>query len=469
MRCLYFIFALFLSGCTMGPTYVPPCDNLPEQWKNSLCAPEENSSENFIWWQSLNDPVLECLLDRASQQNLDLSLAYTRIQEARLELKGKKGEWLPHVDASLTGGHFYTANKHLLREVLGCSSGKKSVNFFEAGFDASWEIDLFGALKHEIAASQAKLEATEESYNDAWISLSAEVARNYIELRSLQQQRSLLLENIEAQKDSIHLNSELLSIGDSSSIDQLRAESQFIQLQSQKPSLELSIEKALLRLSILLGEMPSCVFDELSEPGNLPQLPCIQPLCIPSEILRRRPDIRKAERELASATELVGAAVASRYPRISITGFIGDISSQLKHLSNSSSLTWFAAPQLLFPLFNSRMLQQDVTFNQIKVEQALLNYQKVVLNAMEEVESSLASYRFELEKNGLLEKAFNKSMEAYELTQDLYKRGVNDYFSVLTANRAYLLAREALLQSNATLLMHYIALYKSLGGTYFCD
>lgn len=319
-NCWQSLLLLFLSGCTMGPRYEPPVMNIPEEWQT--IPPEQNESpslENFIWWQSLNDPVLDDLIQRAAQQNLDLSIASTRIMEARTALKGKKGELYPRLDGSLTAGHFYTGNQHLIREFVGCSSdhshsGKRNLNFFEAGFDASWEIDLFGAVKHEVSASQAKLESVEESYRDAWITLSAEVARNYIEMRSLQQKRNLLMENIASQKDSISLANELSSIGFSSALDLLEAEEQLTAFEAQRPIADLSIEKSLHRLAILLGDVPGSLNCELSVPGNLPRLPCQQPIGLPSELLRRRPDIRQAERELAASTELVGAAVASLFP-----------------------------------------------------------------------------------------------------------------------------------------------------------
>lgn len=469
MRAIILLLIL-LTGCSKGPAYIPPIDTMPEQWKNSESI-ETCSMDHFIWWEAFNDPVLESLLKKAEQQNLDLSLACTRIQEARLELKGKQANRYPRIDGSLAGGHFYTGNGRLLREIAGCSchhKKKRSINFFEAGFDASWEIDLFGAVQHEINASQAKVEAVEENYWDAWVTLSAEVARNYIELRSLQQHKNLLQENIVSQEDAILLIQQLLNIGDASSLDLLIAENELNELYAQRPLLDLGIEKSLLTLSILLGEVPSSTLCELEDPAPLPSFQCERPLFIPSELLQRRPDIRQAERELAAATEMIGVAVASLYPRLSITAFIGDISTQLKQLTCSSA-TWLAAPQILFPLFNSRMLQQDVSFNKIRTEQALLKYQKTVIKGLEEVERALASLRYESERNDILQQALEKNRLTFELTLDLFQRGVNDYLTVIRANRSLISAQESYLQSNAELLVQYVALYKALGGTPFCD
>lgn len=466
------LMALFLAGCTVGPEYQPPVLDIPEQWQTPLAEGMVNvPAENVSWWESLNDPVLNDLIQRAAQQNLDLNIASTRILEARSEWKGKTGELYPHLDGSLTGGSLYHRNNGLIRDLLGCSShghhsGKKNVNFFEAGFDASWEIDLFGAAKHEINALQARVESTEEGFYDAWVTLSAEVARQYIQLRSLQQRRILLDENINSQKETIHLTNELLSIGFSSTIDRLQSEQQLSVLEAQRPLVDLSIEKTLHRLSILLGDVPGCTFSALTIPGNLPQIPCEQPVGLPSELLRRRPDIRKAERELAAATEMVGAAVASLFPRLSLYGFIGDIGTQLKNLSNGSGMVWFAAPQLLVPLFNSRLLQQDVSLNKIRAQESLFNYQKTVLESLEEVENSIASYRYEWERNQILEQTLQRDRESFRLMLDLYQRGVKGYLDVLTVNRSLVSSQEAYLQSQTEMLIHYISLYKALGGAW---
>lgn len=470
--CQIFLMTLFLAGCTVGPEYQPPILDVPEQWQTPFAeGTAEMPADNAAWWEALNDPVLNDLIQRAAQQNLDLSIASTRILEARSEWKGKTGDLYPHLDASLTGGSLYQRNHRLIRELVGCSShghhsAKKNVNFFEAGFDASWEIDLFGAAKHEINASQARLESTEEGFHDAWVTLSAEVARQYIQLRSLQQRRILLDENINSQKETIHLTNELLSIGYSSTIDHLQSEQQLSLLEAQRPLVDLNIEKTRHRLSILLGDVPGCALSALVIPGNLPQLPCEQPIGLPSELLRRRPDIRKAERELAAATEMVGAAVASLFPRLSLYGFVGDIGTQLKNLSNGSGTVWFAAPQLLVPIFNSRMLQQDVVLNKIRVQEALFNYQKTVLESLEEVENSIASYRYEWERNQILEQALLRDRESFRLMLDLYQRGVKDYLDVLTVNRSLVSSQEAYLQSQTEMLIHYISLYKALGGAW---
>jgi NodT family efflux transporter outer membrane factor (OMF) lipoprotein len=462
-----FLFVIFLAGCTVGPRYESPQIDMPTEWHT---PPSEGMStadlDCFLWWESLRDPLLNSLLQRAAQQNLDLFIAGHRILEARLERKGKTADLYPHIDGSVTAGHLYWS-KDVLKDAICAShshSSKRNVSFFEAGFDADWEIDLFGFHKHEANAAQARLEAAEENLSDIWITLSAEIARNYIELRGLQQRKRLLSKNIENLQDSVHLTRELLTIGMASAPDLLQVEEQLSLLISQKPLLDLSIDKAIHRLSILLGYAPGELFAELCEPQELPHLPCEKPLGLPSELLRRRPDIRKAERNLAAATEAVGSAVAALFPRFSLHGFVGEISTQLHSLINGNGITWFAAPQLLFPIFNSRLLTQDVEMNKLQARQALFEYQKTVLAALEEVENAMASFRHEMERNEQLKHVQSFDQEAYQLTLQLYHRGIKDYLEVLTRNRTLLLAEENALQGQVNLLLHYISLYKALGG-----
>lgn len=467
------IFAL-LTGCTVGPRYEVPQMDIPEEWQT---PPSEGMSATnldcFIWWESLNDPVLNSLLQRAAQQNLDLFIAGTRILEARLMRKGKKAEAYPHIDASITPGNFYWSKDLLKKGLLGdCAShhAKRNVTFFEAGFDADWEIDLFGFQKHQVNAAEAKVEASEASLCDIWISLSAEITRNYIELRGLQQRRALLHRNIEQLRDSAHLTKELLAIGMASKIDIIQAEEQLSQLAAEKPLLDLSIDKAIHRLSVLLSHPPGELFNELCEVQALPRLPCEKPIGLPSELLRRRADIRRAERDLAAATEDIGTAVAALFPRFSLFGFVGEISTNLRSMTNGNGVTWFAAPQLLFPIFNSRLLKQDVKFNQLQARQTLFEYQKTVLSALEEVENALAAFRYEMERYDQLSHAKFLSREAYQLNMDLYQKGINDYLTVLTSYRSLLAAEDASLQGEIALLLHYIALYKALGGGWnICD
>jgi outer membrane protein, multidrug efflux system len=466
------IFNSLLFGCTVGPKYEAPEIESPCEWHSQPAkGMNDDEPDCFLWWESLNDPILNSLMERASQQNLDLYQAVSRVMEARIEKKGGQAARYPHIDASAAYAHA-RYNQKVLDDILGIrncrNSDKHHVNVYEVGFDAEWEIDLFGMNAHEAKALDAQLQASEESLRDVWITLSAEIARNYIELRGLQQRLIVLEKNIEAQKDSIHLTDSLLQIGMGSSIDQWQGQEQLSTLESQKPQLGFEIEKSIHRLSILLGYAPGALFAELSPSGQLPCLPENMPIGVPSDLLRRRPDIRKAERELAAATERVGSAVAALFPRLTLSGFIGEITTHLC----TSGYTWFVSPQLLLPVFNSKMLMQDVDINKLKAQQACYEYQKTVLKAFEETENAISSLRHDMERSHHLDMAEKSSQEAYTRFSQLYERGLKDYLVVQISNRSHLAAENAYLQSKIELLIDYVTLYKSLGGgwdVYVCE
>lgn len=457
---------LFL-GCARMPKYEPPHMEIPENWNSPVSdgMSMEISEECFHWWEAFNDPILNTLIERASCQNLDLHMAATRILIARLEEKGGKAELYPHIDGSATYGHAQYSQK-TLNQVLGncCphkGSSSKNINFFEFGFDADWELDLFGMHAHEDNALLAKIQSSKEEFCQLWVTLSAEVAKNYIELRSLQLRLAQVDQNINNQQQNMLLTQSLIQAGFSGTIEEKQALLQVHNFEAQKPLVELGIRKAIHRLSILLGYTPGELFCLLHEPANLPCIPYEKPVGFPSELLRRRPDIRKAERELAAATERVASAVAAQFPRLTLTGFIGEIGT-----FQSNGLTWFAGPRLLQPIFNSRMLKQDVHLNKILTQQALYNYQKTVLEALEEAENAISSFHYELSKNRQLAQALKISQEAYQSSYQLYERGFKNYLEVLVTQRAVLDAEEAFWNSQRELLYHYVALYKALGGSW---
>jgi NodT family efflux transporter outer membrane factor (OMF) lipoprotein len=464
---------IMLNGCcSVGPKYDPPSVEMNCEWHSQLSEGMQNDSPDyFVWWEALNDPILNSLIFRASQQNLDMKIAALRVLQARSYYEGKKGNLYPHVDASASGGHLYYSKDALLNGVLAgsnpCGNIHRNVNFFELGFDVEWEIDMFGYTRRQIKALEALSEAEEDAFCDSWITLSAEIAKNYIQLRE-QQLRKLIAQNqVDTQQEILALTKDLVSVGLQTADLSLMAEQQLSVLSAEIPLIDLTIDKSIHRLSILLGLMPEELFSELSCYQELPVLPMEKPVGVPSEILRRRPDIRKAEREFAAATEYTGSAIAALFPRFSLRGFIGDISTQLPHLFNPSSGTWFLQPQLLMPIFNSRMLQEDVKDKKLKAEEACNQYQKTVLLALEEVENAIASFHYELNRHYLLETALESAEKTQAITADLFQRGLKDYIEVLKTNRAVLSAKEIYAESQIALLMHYISLYKSLGGG--CD
>lgn len=468
------LFSLLLAGCVVGPQYQKPDIEVPCKWQNE-CSVEERSEvslDQFNWWKNLNDAVLDRLIDRIATQNLDLQIAATRVILARSEANAKRADLYPHVDASASYTHVYYSKDALVNGLIGTAAAvdkkhvRRNVDFFEIGFDAFWEFDFFGMTEHQINALKAKADARQEAFDDVWITLSAEVARNYIELRAQQNHLSILRQNLEDQNEGLQLLKELMEKGVVSQLELKETETEINLLASQIPEIELGIRKAIHRLSVLLGYSPGELHDELNCIAQLPCLPECHPTGVPSDLLRRRPDIRRAEHELAAATEQIGSAIAALFPRFSLAGFIGEISTHCGSLFSPASAAYGAGPQLLFPIFNSKLLLEDVKYNKIVAQQAIYEYQKSVLVALEEVENALASYQAELRKRKYLTEVYRLNVEAVENIQDLFERGLKDYIDLMRVKRSLSISEEALIENQTNLIIQYIALHKALGGSW---
>lgn len=461
--------SLLLTGCLVGPNYEPPQMEIPCEWHTPTSEGINEASPDYVlWWKTLKDPILDSLIERAALQNLDMQAAAARIMEARAEKKSSIADLFPYLNGSVSYNHVYFSKDAILNSILSSTVPtvpfKRNSDFFEAGFDAEWEIDLFGGLRREVRARQALLEKYEENLRDTWVSLTAEVARTYVELRGYQYRLAIIHNNIEAQSTSAHIIKDKLENGMASQLDMGRVEEQLYALQARQPLLELSKNKAIHRISILLGFPPGILYAELDPPKNLPELPYDKPIGIPSELLRRRPDIRKAERNLAADTEFIGSAVANLFPRLTLIGFIGQISTQLDTFTSSQSTAWFLSNALTFPILNAGKIVQEIKIREAKAQQSLIEYKKTVLLALEEAENAIAAFHNEMMRNYFLLKALQTNRETYKHARDLYDKGFQDYLSVTDAHRTLLASEDAYAQSKIDLLSHFVALYKALGG-----
>jgi NodT family efflux transporter outer membrane factor (OMF) lipoprotein len=290
--------------------------------------------------------------------------------------------------------------------------------------------------------------------------------KNYIELRGLQGKLNNLESSVDAQEETIKLTKELIDRNLVSEIDLNKAEAEKSTLLAERPAIELGIARSIHRLSILLGYEPGALFDCLQTTNSLPKLPSEQPIGMPSELLRRRPDIVKAERELAAATERVSSAIAALFPRFSLRGFIGEISTKAGSIFKPSSATYLIGPQLLVPIFNSQLLLQDVEYNKLVVQESLYNYQKTVLEALEEAENAIMTYRQGEKRHFHLEEAYESYRKTLGSAIQLYQTGVENFLVVMTAQKSLLAAKESVIQSQVDLLLNYVALYKALGGSW---
>lgn len=455
-----------LAGCTVGPNYARPEAKVPEQYRQELQGGlAQRPAELAKWWTRLNDPMLNTLVDRAIAGNLDLREAEQRLREARAQRGVVAADQYPKVDAS---GSASRARQS--RNVDSAQFGNRDSDFdnsadlYSAGFDASWEIDVFGRVRRSIEAADADVAAAAESRRDVLVSLLAEVARNYVDLRSLQEQLAIAHKNVRVQQDSLELAEARAKAGIASELDSRRAESQLASTRSQIPLLEQNLRKTTNRLAVLLGQQPGALADELASSQPVPPLPPDVPVGLPSDLLRRRPDIRKAERDLAGATARIGVATSELFPKFSITAALGMSSGQFGSWGDASSRYWSFVPGFKWPVFEGGRIKSNIEVQNAREQQALIRYEKTVLLALEDVENSLVSYSREQLRTQDLEKSVAAEREAVALANELYTKGLSDFSAVIDAQRQLyqLEIQLALSQGNKT--TNLIALYKALGG-----
>lgn len=459
------IFLLIISGCCRNCDFEPPPLEIPLDWQ----TPAESEGDGcFVWWEELNDPTLNYLMEKAALQNLDMKIGALRVLQARAQANGRKGDLYPRIDGSFTSGNISYHKKAFQNVVSKCCLPKENFSFFEIGFDAEWEIDFFGKTACEIAALKADVEALEEDLSFVWVTLSSEVAKNYIELKAYQEKRVNLEAQVELKAESMALNLELKKRGliNSQVFNEIAAD-----LSTSRAGIfeiDDEISRRIFRLSVLLGYNPGDLTECLSSFSNLPDLPCSSPVGAPSCLLQRRPDIQKAEWKLAAATARTKSAIAALFPRISLWGFVGDITTRAGSFLSPSSFTAAAGPQILMPIFNSRLLLQDVEYSRLSTQEALYSYQKTVLEAIEEAESGIAGYLSGKKQLEAFEEAYLILDETLRNEKIKQERGLKSTLSLIEVQMKALLAKNLYTKAKENQLLRYIALYKALGGFWKC-
>lgn len=454
-RCL-FLAILFSSASWPKPPQVAT----PGHYRQQPGAAGTNTDAALgNWWTLLNDPGLNLLIDRAIQANLDLKVASSRILEARAAARIGRTALLPSISAAGA----------VQRERSGLTPGLPNVkpfetNIFQFGFDASWEIDFFGGRRRSLEAAKADVDAIAEARRDTLVSLLAEVARNYSELRGLQRRLEILNRNVAVQRDSLEITRVRAAAGLSASFD---VERQIAQLESTRalvPSLEAAKTQTIHRLSVLIGEEPGVLLGELTPAAPLPAVPPAVPVGLPADLLKRRPDIREAEARVAAETARVGAARADLFPKILLTGAAGRQATEPSGLTLGAANFFSLGPAITLPIFTGGRIRANIEAQKQRLDQALTQYQSTVLRSFEETENSLAAYGHERERQERLVAAVEASRQATILAGELYTRGLSDFLAVLDAQRQQLTTEDDLAQSATAVVTDLITLYKALGG-----
>jgi len=454
-------------GCAVGPNYHPPAPAVPVHWSEALPKPPPPTRAQVQWWKTFNDPQLDSLVERAARANLGVRLAEARVREARAWRRIAAAPLWPSLDAS--GSYTRLWQDEDLFGPLSAGGqpvllGQQPQNLFQAGFDASWELDVFGGTRRSIEAARADFEAAHYQREDVLRTLLAEVARNYIELRGFQKQLDVARSNLAAQRDTLQLTRARYEGGLASDLDVARAEAQVEATQSQIPALETSYKEAVHRLSVLLDEPPGALSAELAAPAPIPAAPLELPADLPSDVLRQRPDLRRAERQLAAATARVGVATADLYPKFDLVGAAGLESLSASDFFTSGSKLWSIGPSISWPIFHGGQIIATIEVRDAQEQQALISYRQAILNALEEVENALVAYTRERNRYEALTEAVGSNQRAVTLATQLYTSGLSDFLNVLDAQRNLFQTESEQSRSEAATAVDFVALYKALGG-----
>lgn len=450
---------LFVAGCAVGPNYVSPELSAPDQWNAEMAdglKPTSPAPETLAaWWSTLNDPVLNSLIDRAIEGNLDVRRAVSRIRQARASLGVSKAGLFPALDAS--GSRTYSRSS-------GDTGGGRQSDFYSVGFDASWELDIFGGVRRSVEAATADLEATEADLRDVLVTLLSEVALNYIDVRTFQTRLSVANANLKMQEETYTLVSARREAGLTSQLDVDQARYNLENTRAQIPSLQTGLDQSKNRLAVLLGKNPGAVDDVLAKQEAIPVTPVEVAVGVPAETLRQRPDVRSAERQLAAQTARVGVATADLYPKFQLLGSIGLESLSLDNLFLGNSRTYRYGPSFSWAIFTAGRIRQNIEVQNALAEQALIQYQSTILTALEEVENALVAYADEQVRRQSLVEAAQAAQRAADLAETQYASGLVDFQTVLDAQRSLLSFQEQLSVSEGEVVSNLVRLYKALGG-----
>jgi len=451
---------LLLTGCAaVGPNYVPPETKAPSSWhsklESGLIAKETDPQTLANWWNTLKNQELSSLIARAVKGNLDIKEARARIREARARSSIARADLFPTLEA--------TGSATLSRSSEDTGTGETR-DFYAAGFDAGWELDLFGGAQRSVEAADADLDAIQENLHDVLVSLTAEVALNYIEVRTYQKRLAVTVANSEIQQETYRLIQSRYQAGLDDELAVQQARSNLESTRSQIPTLRTALEEAMNRIAVLLGEQPGALHEELEEYLPIPLVSLEVAVGVPADVLRRRPDVRKAERELAAQTARVGVATADLYPKFTLNGSIGLEALSWDNLIAAGSRSFSIGPRITWPVFNAGSIRANIEVQSAIQEQTMIQYESTVLSALEEVESALAAYVEEQIRRTSLEEAVDAAKQALELAQYKYQTGLIDFITVLDAQRSLLTYEDQLVQSTGSITSNLVRLYKALGG-----
>ena len=455
-----------LGGCAVGPNYHPSAVSAPATWISPVAdGVTESASPPSSWWASFNDVELDSLIQRAGRSNLDLRVAEARLRQARAVRQGSAADFWPSGKAT---GSAVRELESRDQPFFGALTLPPNFPFdysvYQAGFDASWEIDLFGGKRRALEAATAEWEGAIEARNDAMVSLLAEVARNYVELRGAQQRLEIARGDLKLQEEFLELTRERFQGGVATELDVTQAAALLANLQAAIPPLETEMRGAMYRLAVLLGQQPGELVAELSPTAKVPPAPPGIPIGLPSDLLRRRPDVRRAERQLAAESARIGLAKSEWFPKLSLTGDVGSESVSLGQWFEPGSAFWSIGPSLQWRVLDFGRVRAEVRAQTAVQEAALATYQRTVLISLQEAETALVTYAQEQNRHHALAEEVAENQRSLGMANSLYAEGRVNFLDVLDVRRSLYQSDDQLAVSDKAVSLDLISLYKALGG-----
>jgi NodT family efflux transporter outer membrane factor (OMF) lipoprotein len=463
------------AGCTVGPDFAPPNPHLPEvsfSGDPARAVPDARlpPPTDPTWWRVFRDPVLTNLEQRVATANLDVQTATLRLAESRFQRGVVAAALLPSVngDAKYTREQFsQNGIVSLITPLLGPSStgfATTPFNDYNTGFDASWELDLWGKVRRQVESSDAQVDQAADQRRDALVSSLAELARDYMQLRGVQTQIGIANDNLKVDRDILQVVQERQQRGVQNGLDVENAAAQVEAIRAQIPQLQQQESEYINALSLLLDQPPGTLRTELGASTRVRTGPPRIPLGIPSELARRRPDIRAAEDQLHAATATIGVAVGDFYPSVQLNGTVGFDSLDIRNLYKASSLQYMVGPSVSLPIFSGGRLRSTLKLRDAQQQEAAINYHKTVLQAWHDVVNALVAHRLEQNRRARLQAQITHSRAALGLARARYIDGLVDFLTVLDAERTLLQAEQQYATSTTNVSLDLIQLFKALGG-----
>jgi multidrug efflux system outer membrane protein len=466
------VAAVVVAGCAVGPNYKQPKIAMPEEYRPATTQVSTTQPTLAQWWKTFNDPFLDALILDASKNGLDVQAAQARIRIAREQrIAAGSGYW-PVANATGSYQRAKSGGSSGIVTTTGggtdvtsvVNSGSRARDLYQAGFDATWELDVFGGIRRSVEAATALEQGAIADYQNVLITLYGEVALNFIQLRGFQREIMIAEDNARAQGETLELTRTRYRAGLTSDLDVARAEAQVASTLSDIPLIQTQAAAAAHRLGVLTGKEPTALLDQLSQPHRIPKAPPEVPIGIPSELLRRRPDIAFAERNLAAANANIGALTADLFPKFTLTGDVGYRSGHFGSLLNSNNLFWGFGPGVSWNIFSAGLTRANIRAQEARTDEALAVYKLTVLTALEEVQNALVAYQNDQTRTRALASSVASNQRAVSLAQQLYQRGLADFLNVLQAQLSLFVAQDQLVRSYSTVSTDVVQLYKALGG-----